>query len=541
MRRNFLQLKMKKSAFSIIGMLFLLNTAYAGGILTNTNQSAQFLRTMARNASIDLDAAYYNPAGLTQLQNGFYFGLHNQTAFQTRTINSGSFLKYPEYEGKVVAPVFPSVFAVYKKENWAFSAGFGPNGGGGSAEFKKGLPSFEKKIAKLVPSLAGLSSLGYPVTDYDVDIAFEGTSVFWGIQVGASYKINDIISVSAGVRFLPATNTYSGTISNIRLGSAGALVNGQTYLTGAANVATAKAQATSLAASSLQSLVKGGAGNLTLAQVQGAGYISAAQRAQLESGLQGLGLSAAQISGISISAAQSTYSAASTMLSNTASQLNENSKNLADKVVDTQQTGTGITPIVNIDIHLEKLNIGLRYEHKTTLKLINSTKVDDIGLFPDGATTRSDLPAIIAGGADYKVTPKLKASGSFTVFLDKNVNWGRNAYDQDRTIDKNLVELGFGLEYQLTKKVAVSAGYMNSNTGVSEQFQSDLSFSNDSYTIGSGFQWKLNQRIVLDAGMMLSTYKNDTKTFTDPSFGTYAETYKKETLTFAFGIGYKIF
>ncbi len=496
---------------------------------------------MARNASIDLDAAYYNPAGLTQLQNGFYFGLHNQTAFQTRTINSGSFLKYPEYKGTVVAPVFPSVFAAYKKENWAFSAALGPNGGGGGAEFKHGLPSFEKKIARLVPSLDSLSSLGYPVTDYDVDIAFEGTSVFWGIQVGASYKINDILSVSAGIRILPATNSYSGIISNIKLGPAGALVNGQAYLSSAANIATAKAQATNMAASSLQALVTGGAGNFTLAQVQGAGYISAAQRTQLETGLQSLGLSTAQISGMSVSTAQSTYSAASAMLANTATQLNENSKNLTDKMVDTQQTGTGITPIVNIDIHLKKLNIGLRYEHKTTLTLTNSTKVDDIGLFPDGGKSRSDLPAIIAGGADYKINPKLKASGSFTVFMDRNVNWGKNIYEQERTIDKNLVELGCGLEYQLSKKIAISAGYMNSNTGVSEQFQSDFSFSNDSYTIGSGLQWNLNQRIVLDAGMMLSTYKNDTKTFTDSALGTYTETYKKSTFTFAFGIGYKIF
>ena len=54
----------------------------AGGIVTNTNQSAQFIRTMSRNASTDIDAVYFNPAGLVRMDDGFHFALHNQTIFQ---------------------------------------------------------------------------------------------------------------------------------------------------------------------------------------------------------------------------------------------------------------------------------------------------------------------------------------------------------------------------------------------------------------------------------------------------------------------------
>jgi hypothetical protein len=47
---------------------------------------------------------------------------------------------------------------------------------------------------------------------------------------------------------------------------------------------------------------------------------------------------------------------------------------------------------------------------------------------------------------------------------------------------------------------------------------------------------------VLDAGLMLTTYKDDSKTFTEAApIGTYKETYKKNTFTVAFGIAYKIF
>ncbi len=540
---------MKKSVVLICGLILSMSNAFAGGILTNTNQSAQFVRMLSRNASTELDAVYFNPAGLTQLDNGFYFGLHNQSIFQTRTINSEfPLLHNSEYKGETKVPVFPTAFAVYKLENWAFSAGFGPNAGGGTATYDSGLPSFEKQVARIIPALSGLSSLGYPVEDYGVDISFEGSSVFWGIQGGATYKINKTISVYLGARYVPAVNTYTGSIKNIQIGPVGGLQNAQTYLTNAATTATAKSQSTAAGASSLQPLVTGGAGAMTIAQVQEAGLISAAQRAQIEGGLQQLGLTTAQIGGISIAAAQSTYSTASATLGATASALTAKIPGLADKDVDVKQTGAGVTPIIGIDIHLNKLNIGLKYEHMTIIGLTNKTVVDGTGLFPNGGKSNSDIPAIIAGGADYQVFNKLKISGSFNLYMDKNVNWGKNIYLQDRTIDKNYLELAFGAEYKLTDKFAVSAGYLNSNTGVSEQYQSDFSYSNDSYTTGLGFKWNMNKRLALDAGMMLTTYKNSTKTF-DSTFdesakainSSYTETYGKDTFTFAFGIGYKIF
>ena len=75
------------------------------------------------------------------------------------------------------------------------------------------------------------------------------------------------------------------------------------------------------------------------------------------------------------------------------------------------------------------------------MELTNETTKDDMGLFPDGGGSRSDLPAILAAGAEYKVSDALKVSGSYTLYFDKNVNWGKNIYLQDRTIDKNYVLL----------------------------------------------------------------------------------------------------
>ncbi|MDX1284842.1 MAG: hypothetical protein R3182_07520, partial [Draconibacterium sp.] len=150
---------MKKLTLSV-AFIMLLQLTFAGGLLTNYNQSAQYIRMLARNASLEIDAVFYNPAGLTKLQDGFHFGLYNQTISQTRDVTCGfPLLNNPNYEGLTDVAIFPDLYAVYKKDKWAFSLFVGPVGGGGTAVFDRGLPSFEIPISKVVPGLAGLTQI----------------------------------------------------------------------------------------------------------------------------------------------------------------------------------------------------------------------------------------------------------------------------------------------------------------------------------------------------------------------------------------------
>ena len=48
---------MKKSLISLVVFMMAMS-AYAGGILTNTNQSIDFLRNPARDGAIGLDGVY---------------------------------------------------------------------------------------------------------------------------------------------------------------------------------------------------------------------------------------------------------------------------------------------------------------------------------------------------------------------------------------------------------------------------------------------------------------------------------------------------
>lgn len=554
---------MKKSILVTMMVVALALTTFAGGLVTNTNQSAQYVRMLSRNASTQIDAVYFNPAGLTNLKDGWHFALNNQTIFQDKTVNSMfPLLNDGEYLGKVKAPLFPDVYAVYKMDRLALSFGFGPVGGGGSAEFERGLPSFEIPLTKLVPGLAGLKQLpapyNYNVSGYDAELYFNGSSVYYGIQVGATYKFNDMVSGFAGVRYTPAKNTYEGYIKNIQLMVNNNAVNAKDWLTGTAapavtGIAGQAAGAVTTyngAATNVQALITGGAGNFTLTQVQTAGYITSTQKAQFEAALANLGLNGAQIAAMnmnqiktSFTTAAATYQATANQLTATAATLSATGNGLADKKVETTQTGAGWTPIVGLNLNLgEQLNVGIKYEFQTALALTNETPVDDLGVFPDGKKDDYDIPAILGVGVGYKPIDWLEAQLSYNLFFDKNVGWGNNVRSGvTREIDKNYYELALGLQFNLSDQFALSVGGLTSQPGIADSYQSDFSYSNPSYTLGGGLQWKFAERFILDAGVLNTFYKDQTVTFNDPDVGSYEETLGKTTLVLAFGLTYSIF
>ena len=78
---------MKKMMISALLLLFAIQV-FGGGMVTNSNQSAEYMRTMNRNASLELDAVYFNPAAVAGFGDGMHLYVSNQTILQTRTIES---------------------------------------------------------------------------------------------------------------------------------------------------------------------------------------------------------------------------------------------------------------------------------------------------------------------------------------------------------------------------------------------------------------------------------------------------------------------
>jgi long-chain fatty acid transport protein len=448
---------MKKVVLFLGLGLILLGSAQAA-IVTNTNQSAAFIRMLSRNATTDIDAVYYNPAGLVKLADGWHFYLANEMISQTKTVvNEFPFLNNGTYDGKVNVPIYPDVYVAWKKGKIAVSLGFGPNAGGGSADYATGLPSFEWQLSML-PAM--ISAMGLPTTAYSADITFKGSSIFLGFQGNVSYALSDTFSLAAGFRYIAATNTYEGHLNSVMINPQHPLLNPTGGMMSAVTFFTA--------------------------------------------------------------IGQPAYAAM-----------------VANKSVDAKQTGSGFTPILSLHYApIPELNISVRYEHNTKIELTNETTVDGTGLFPDGAKTHSDIPGFLALGADYAITPHFRASLSFSYYLDKDANWdGREKY-----LDKNSYDASLGLEYDVTDMITVSAGYMKSSIGVTDEYQSDMAFDLDSDTFGFGGRLKLSPKFDIDLGVLFATYKDYSRQLVYPigllSAFLSPEKYQQKSFVFSVGAGY---
>jgi hypothetical protein len=559
---------MKKIFFSILSICLFAEMAFAGGLVTNTNQSASWVRSMVRDASISADAVYFNPAGVARMKDGFYIEVSNQSITQKKTItNDYAALNNKTFIGDVAAPLFPSAFAVYKKGKLALHAGFGVVGGGGSAEYKTGLPSFETSVASIPASLA---AKGIPTNKYSANIYFSGTSSYMGLSVGASYQISDFVALGVGIRYIMATNTYQGHITDIMInptypaaGFNGSMVSAPTFFTtmqgAAANVSALAAGA----ASNMQPLIDLGAGGFTFAQLQGAGKITAAQRAQMEGGLLQFGMTAEQVGAMTVAQAQGAYRGYSKAYADNAAVMGANAAKTGNIEVDAEQKGTSFTPIVSADFSLfdGSLGIALKYEHKTPLELKNATKIDGSGMFPDGAIVPAEMPSLLSVGVRYNISDKFRTQLGYHRYYDRNAKYGKkdavtgeyvtngaNVYTTDGAFEPYLsgdsYEMGVSLEYDVAKFISVSAGYLYAKSAPNSSYQNDMSYSLQTSTVGLGAVAHVKDRLDVNLGISNTFYTNSDKTYNYP-YGTTGfkvatkESYAKTTMVFAIGLGYR--
>ncbi len=567
---------MKQKLFIVTSVfLFTCHFVFGGGMVHNTNQSAAWIRTCVRDASVGIDAVYYNPAGLTQLVDGFHVSLTNQFITQEREIiNSHPLLNDASYPGEVNVPFLPSFFAAYKKNKLAVSAGFIVVGGGGGAEYSRGLPSFEIPVAGLPVSLAALQAVDQAVPDVDLNVTgystkifFEGSSAYYGIQAGVSYALTDMISVSVGGRYIMAKNTYKGTIEDISVETASGSMRADDFLNDVAvptiNSVAEQAKGGALLATSgatkLQPAIDAGIGGLTPADAQAAGAMTEQDVTEITQGLESLGIDPA---GLTIEQAQNAFTSGATQLEAQAAELEANSAvlsatagGLADKEVDVVQTGSTFTPIIGINLALmdNQLNIGMKYEHHSTMEVENDTKIDQTAtqpdgsdaLFPDGVKVPADIPGMFSVGAQYKLSDKLSVSAGYHQYMDKGAKYGKKLEGEyvknEKLLENNAYEYAIGLEYGINEKFLVSLGYLRTSSFPKSDYQSDMSFSLSSNNIGFGGMYNITPDLALDLGVFYTKYIDDSKEIDyGTTIGLTTEEYKKSNIVFGVGLSYAL-
>lgn len=192
MRKTIVQML---TVFLAVG--FLSQCVYAGGIDNKTNWSANYIGSASRNAAIDgADIAAYNPAGIMQMENGIYAELDTQVLF----------LDYDHvFDGQShdisEMPIVPSLFAIYKLDKWAFYGAFTVTGGGGTVEYENG-----NIITQTIGNALAAGAVAGVPAGGTLASQFAGVeSVYYTFTAGTSYAINDMVSISAGARYVTTT------------------------------------------------------------------------------------------------------------------------------------------------------------------------------------------------------------------------------------------------------------------------------------------------------------------------------------------------
>lgn len=471
-----------KSYFLACTLAVSATSAFAGGLLTNTNHNIAFNRNFAREATIGIDGVYSNPAGVAFLGNGLHLSFNIQNVYQKRIIESGMTVPafantpfhkpmslgggnaegYKEFVGKAAVPILPSLQAAYNNEKWSFQVGFGIVGGGGKASFDTGLGSFERPIS-LIPAL--LSANGINATGYSVNSSMKGQQYIFGLQLGASYKINENMAVYGGARFNYVHNKYQGHISNIS-----AVINGQStnlydYSSLSAKTLAAQAeQLTALAAAATDETTK---------QAYLAGAAKATAGAQAMTLLQGA---------------------------------------TKDKQLDCTQTGWGVTPIIGFHYRLGKWDFGTRFEFNTNLNIENDNKVpDDTGQFKHGVNTPNDIPALWTVGTQYSILPNLRAMVGYHYYFDKSA---KMANDKQKLLKSNTQEFLAGVEWDITKDITISAGGQRTHYGLGDgSYLTDLSFVTSSYSLGFGAEIRVAKNMKLNVAYFFTDYEHFKKEY----------------------------
>lgn len=473
---------MKKIKIFAAALLFAsATTATAGGILTNTNQSIDFLRNPARDGAIGLDGVYSNPAGVIFLPEGFHLGINWQYAHQTRTItsnspmfalgrkNNGATIKV--FEGVADAPCVPSVQAAYNKGDWSFQFNFSIPGGGGKCEFSNGLGSFESVVGSIVNQLMPFGSMGY-----DMDGYMQGRQYYFGLQLGSAYKITKDLSIYGGLRILYGSATYKAKISNMQVRTEGnAYVDFGSFLEGAVVK------------------VDNGLGqiNAGIAQYEAMGVPVPeeliAQRAQLEGTKESL-------SGLQ------KYSQGVNLLCN--------------------QSAFGIAPILGIDYRFGRFNVAAKYEFKTQMRMKNESTVEQaseiaaVNKFRDGERVNEDQPALLTVGAQWSPVDAVRLNVGYHHYFDKNVDWYENTQE---LLDHDTNEYLAGVEWDINDRLTASAGLQFTRYGLSDEYMNDMSFVVNSYSFGFGANYKVSDKVKLKVAYFQTNYSTyDRVTSTEP-------------------------
>jgi len=184
--------------------------------------------------------------------------------------------------------------------------------------------------------------------------------------------------------------------------------------------------------------------------------------------------------------------------------------------LDYEETGHGWGAILGLNLSPAKdLNIGFRYETKTSLSLETEVNRDDLGLLTDGAKRKRDLPALIGFGISYGITPDFRVEADLTYYLNRNADWDDIALSpfSDESEKGNGYDLGIAFEYAFSPEIKASMGYMFTDTGLDPDNMCAEAPELNAHTIAGGMACEIVPDLDINFGIAKVFYVDEKTSF----------------------------
>lgn len=334
-------MKQKRVFVGVMGLALLPLAASAQIHQDVSNSTATVVRDPARQASTDVDAVLFNPAGTVFLDNGWHLSLNGKLAYQN--FNLGDNRNSIE---KSMVDHIPSLQAAYKTGAWAFSFSIGNEGGYGAwassedAYLTNTLTNFHKQLFDLYKEAMRPYANSCSLFDQlDSKVMVSGNLYNYSVRVGAAYQINSHLSASVGLRLNYVTEKTKVNLLNRVLTTNGSVESPNDYFSAVNDEFQQSMQKirdeASIPEEELNAIINGALGDYVNQEM--------AKTPDFKS------------------------------------------------LIDERTNGWGITPVIGVDYNINNFNFAAKYEFETKIH-------------PQGSALSYHLPGVFSLGASWQVT-----------------------------------------------------------------------------------------------------------------------------------------
>lgn len=416
-------MKQKSKYLGVISLALLPFAANAQIYQDASNSTATVVRDPARQASTEVDAAIFNPAGTAFLEDGLHFSLNSKLAY--KNYNESSLNNDEKHQ---MLDEMPSLQAAYKNGSWALSLSLGNEGGFGAFHASE-IPWLSNMLTDANNIVfdsykTSMSEFTNNCNIYDKLVSnakVSGSLYNYSARVGAAYKITPKLSVSAGLRFNYVTE--------------------QTYLGINRWVSQANTQQTT--ANAYFTTVDNGFRRTMQDYMQPYQDI----------------IDLANSMGIDASNLQETVDMLA-LLTDFVSEENQKMANTPNftSLINTRTNGWGIAPVIGMDYNVDKFNFAVKYEFETKIHT------------EDGVLSYH-IPSVLSLGASWQPKDNLKISLGGTLYHQS----GNSLYGRKQMIDLSEQDLWFNMapaqgsnaSYQIIKKGGLTSGDISASISFS--------------------------------------------------------------------------